>query len=67
MLAYGLATTQNPVPASHFTQDTLGAWVEQFLIIMLDNDWLGDVLDPIKLDGYFHSPGSPLFEVDLQL
>lgn len=39
MLANGLVTTQNPVPPSHFSQDAFRAWVEQFLTIMLDNEF----------------------------
>lgn len=35
----GLATTQNPVPASDFCKDTLRAWVKHFLIIVFDNEF----------------------------
>ena len=39
MLMNSLAATQDPVPASHFSQDVLRPWVEKFLIIMLDNEF----------------------------
>lgn len=37
--ADGLATIWDPEPMSHLPHDTLRVWVEQFLIIMLDNEF----------------------------
>lgn len=35
-MADSLATTQDPVPVSHFPQDTLRARVEQFLLVIFN-------------------------------
>lgn len=39
MLPYCLPATQDPIPASHFCQDTLGTWVVKFLIIVFEKEF----------------------------